>query len=282
MQYSLNSEFHKLINKIETQGFLSQPRGLKVKELEMERLTINPTMPLADFDARPFNWKYFMGEMAWYLKQDRNVDYINNFSSFWKNIADEEGNINSNYGHLLFGKQIQWALDSLKKDINTRQAISFISNPGVQYHGNKDFVCTIYLNFWVRNNKLNMKVQMRSNDIFYGLTFDAPFFAFVQQTMHQWLLESYPDLALGTYYHCADNIHFYERHFELAQEIIKEPLKNPNFFLLKTPLFVMKDNIMVLTVAGIKFLNEVEELIQNNPITQEQSKAVLNNYFYIQ
>jgi hypothetical protein len=44
----------------------------------------------------------------------------------------------------------------------------------------------------------------------------------------------------------------------------------------------MKDNIMVLTVAGSKFLNEVEELIQNKPITQEQSKAVLNNYFYIQ
>ena len=282
MQYSLNSEFHKLINKIETQGFLSSPRGLKVKELEMERLTINPTMSLADFEARPFDWRYLMGELSWYLKQERNVDYINNFSSFWKNIADEDGNINSNYGNLLFGKQIQWAFDSLKKDINTRQAISFISNPEVQYAGNKDFVCTIYLNFWVRNNKLNMKVQMRSNDIFYGLTFDAPFFAFVQQTMYQWLKETYPDLSLGTYYHCADNIHFYERHFELAQEIIKEPTKNPNFFMLKTPLFVMKDNIMNLTDAGSAFLLQVENLIQNKPITQEQAKAVLNNYFYIQ
>jgi hypothetical protein len=52
--------------------------------------------------------------------------------------------------------------------------------------------------------------------------------------------------------------------------------------MLKTPLFVMKDNIMVLTVAGIKFLNEVENLIQTKPINQEQAKAVLNNYFYIQ
>jgi thymidylate synthase len=160
MQHSLNSEFHNLINKIETKGFLSQPRGLKVKELEMERLTINPTMSLADFEARPFNWKYFMGELAWYLKQDRHVDYINNFSSFWKNIADEDGNINSNYGHLLFGKQLQWALDSLKKDINTRQAISFVSKPEFQYEGNKDFVCTMYLNFWIRENELHMKVDI--------------------------------------------------------------------------------------------------------------------------
>jgi thymidylate synthase len=123
---------------------------------------------------------------------------------------------------------------------------------------------------------------MRSNDIFYGLTFDAPFFAFVQQQMYQWLQESYPNLALGTYYHCADNIHFYERHFELAQEIVKEPLKNPNFFMLKSPLFIMKDNNMELTEAGSNFLNEVETLIQNKPINQEQAKAVLNNYFYIQ
>lgn len=282
MQNSLNSEFHNLINKIETQGFLSQPRGLKVKELEMERITINPTMPLADFKARPFNWKYFLGELAWYLKQDRNVDFINTFSSFWKNIADEDDNVNSNYGYLLFGKQIQWALDSLKKDINTRQGISFVSNPQVQYPGNKDFVCTMYLNFWIRHNKLNMKVQMRSNDIFYGLTFDAPFFAFVQQQMYLWLRETYPDLSLGTYYHCADNIHFYERHFELAQEIIKEPLVNPHFFMLKAPLFTISNDIMELTDAGTSFLSEVDELIKNPAITQEQSKNILNNYFYIQ
>ena len=282
MQNSLNSEFHNLINKIETQGFLSQPRGLKVKELEMERITINPTMPLANFKARPFHWKYFLGELAWYLKQDRNVDFINTFSSFWKNIADEDDNVNSNYGYLLFGKQIQWALDSLKKDINTRQGISFVSNPQVQYSGNKDFVCTMYLNFWIRHNKLNMKVQMRSNDIFYGLTFDAPFFAFVQQQMYLWLRETYPDLSLGTYYHCADNIHFYERHFELAQEIIKEPLANPHFFMLKAPLFTISNDIMELTDAGTSFLSEVDELIKNPAITQEQSKNILNNYFYIQ
>jgi thymidylate synthase len=89
-------------------------------------------------------------------------------------------------------------------------------------------------------------------------------------------------LEFGTYYHCADNIHFYERHFELAQEITKEPIKNPNFFMLKTPLFTMDNDTMNLTEAGIKFLNEVETLIQNKPINQEQAKAVLNNYFYIQ
>jgi thymidylate synthase len=161
-----------------------------------------------------------MGELAWYLKKDRKIEYINNFSSFWLNIVDEQGNINSNYGNLLFGKQLQWSFDSLVKDKNTRQAISFVSRPSVQYPGNKDFVCTIYLNFWIRDNKLHMKVQMRSNDIFYGLSYDAPFFAFVQQTMYLWLRDKYKELQLGNYYHCADNIHYYESIFRRNTMVI--------------------------------------------------------------
>lgn len=283
MKNNLNQGYHNLINKIETDGLTSSPRGLSVKELEIFTLEINPTFPIPDFDSRPMNFKYFMGELAWYMKKDRNIDFINNFSSFWKNIADTDGNICSNYGNQLFGEQLQWSLDSLKKDLNTRQAISFVSRPSVQFKGNKDFVCTIYLNFWVRNNKLNMKVQMRSNDVFYGLSYDAPFFAFIQQSMYQWLLPTYSELQLGTYYHCADNIHYYERHFEIAKKIIKEEVKQPLFFMLKQPLFTLENDQPIWTSAGESFLFDVQNLIDlKNKITQGQSKEILTKYFFIQ
>ena len=35
----------------------STPRGLKVKEKIFGQMTINPLRPIADFQARPFNWK---------------------------------------------------------------------------------------------------------------------------------------------------------------------------------------------------------------------------------
>jgi thymidylate synthase len=280
---TINSQFHSLLKKFETEGMDSSPRGLAVKELELETLTLCPNFTIPDFDARPFNWKYFMGELAWYLKKDRKIDYINNFSSFWLNIVDEQGNINSNYGNLLFGKQLQWSFDALVKDKNTRQAISFVSRPSVQYPGNKDFVCTIYLNFWIRDNKLHMKVQMRSNDIFYGLSYDAPFFAFVQQTMYLWLRDKYKELQLGNYYHCADNIHYYERHFEIAEKIKQEKVKDPVFFMLRKPMFTLSDGVAVLTDAGNAFINDVDQLINTNiKITQEQSKETLTKYFFIQ
>jgi len=281
-ELSISNVVKELICRINSFGTESAPRGQKVRELELEMLRLDPHFSLMDFEDRPFNYKYFMGELGWYLLKDRNIDFINNFSSFWKNIADEGGHINSNYGNLLFGDQLQWALDSLKKDKNTRQAVCFLNQPKFQYEGNKDFVCTMYLNFWIRDNKLNMKVQMRSNDIFFGLTYDAPFFSFVQQSMWYWLKDTYKDLELGTYYHCADNIHYYERHFELADKIVQEDEKSPLWFHLRSPLFFLKNGNMLPTVEGIRFMESLTELTKQETITQEESRELLSQYFYIQ
>lgn len=275
---TFNSKFINLIKDIKENGQLSQPRDMKVKELTIQTLEFNPTETIADFKARPFNWKYFAGELVWYLNRDTNIDYINNFSGFWKGITNPGTNeINSNYGALLFGDQLQWALDSLKADKNTRQAIAFLNQPKFQFEGNKDFVCTMYLNFFIRNNKLNMKVQMRSNDIFYGLTFDAPFFGFVHQHMRLWLLETYPNLELGTYYHCADNIHFYERHFELADKIESET----NFTInISEPLFTINNGNMLISDYGNKFIKEVNtSFISDN--TQINYNKILSEYLNI-
>ena len=179
----INHEFQSLISKIKNDGYESAPRGQKVKELYMHTMPLNPTKVLLDFKERPFNWKYLAGELAWYLKKERTVDYISNFSKFWGNLTDEGGEINSNYGDLLFGDQLYWCLNSLRSDKNTRQAIAFLNQPKFQYVGNKDFVCTMYLNFFIREDTLNMKMTIRSNDMFFGLSYDAPFFSIVLQQM---------------------------------------------------------------------------------------------------
>lgn len=280
---TFNTKFKSIINNIDNDGDLSQPRDMKVKELMLAQNDFDPTKTIANFENRKFNWKYFAGELAWYLNQNRDVDYIGQFSGFWSTLTNPDSNeINSNYGSLLFGDQLQWVLDSLKADKNTRQAIAFLNQPKFQFKGNKDFVCTMYLNFFIRDNKLNMKVQMRSNDIFYGLTFDAPFFGFVHQHMRLWLLETYPDLELGTYHHCADNIHFYERHFELAAKIKSESLNSGEDyeFNLEKPFFKLEDNNMVLTNFGTRYVEDVDQLV-SEVSKQIEYKKLLTKYINI-
>lgn len=285
---NFSETFISLIRDIERNGSISQPRDLKVKELIYGQIEIDSTKPIANFEDRKFNFKYFAGELAWYLQKDTDINYINKFSNFWKNITNPGTNqINSNYGALLFNDQLAWCLDSLKKDKNTRQAIAFLNQPKYQFEGNKDFVCTMYLNFFIRNNKLNMKVQMRSNDIFYGLTFDAPFFAFVHQHMYLWLKEeAYTNLELGTYTHFADNIHFYQHHFELADKIkYNGSADNQYDMILKKPLFYYHQHTngkleQVTCTRGLDFIKEVNALVDSDA-TQEQYKELLSEYLNI-
>lgn len=281
---SFSKTFINIINHINNDGEESQPRDLKVKEAILTNFMIDPRQPIANFPQRKFNWKYLAGELAWYLKQDRDVNYIGAFSNFWSHITNPNSNeINSNYGSLVFNKkQFGWVIDSLVADKNSRQAIMFFNNPEFQFEGNKDFVCTMYANFFIRNNMLNMKVQMRSNDIFYGLTFDAPFFAFLQQSVFLKLRETYPDLELGMYYHYADNLHFYERHFELAEEIKAVTINNEeeSLFMLREPFLDYDGDKVFLTDTAMTFIREVDASIDDAEIgTKEDYKAILDKYF---
>ena len=285
---SFTHTFKNIINHIDEQNQSADPRGLKVKESILSSFAIQPTQPIANFEKRKFNWKYLAGELAWYLKKDRDVDFIGNFSNFWGTLTNPGTNeINSNYGSLVFNKeQFGWVIDSLVADKNSRQAIMFFNNPKFQFEGNKDFVCTMYANFFIRDNKLNMKVQMRSNDIFYGLTFDAPFFAFLLQSIHIKLIETYPDLQLGEYFHFADNLHFYERHFELAEDIKKEEIDDEleENFVIKEKFIDYDGEKVFLTKHAEAYCKEIDESINEDKTTSLDKagyKDLLGKYFVI-
>jgi thymidylate synthase len=281
----INMQVYQLLEDLEAAGDETSPRGLKTKEANMATLDIDPLYPIMNFKPRPFNWKYYAGELAWYLKADNSIAFINNFSSFWKDICPN-GRANSNYGSLLFNdhpstltpgidiegdgvNQLEWVYDSLVKDKCSRQAVAFFNSPYFQYDDNKDFVCTMYIKFWISKNHLEMKVQMRSNDIFFGLTYDAPWFSTIHQSMFLNLKEVYPDLKLGVYYHCADNIHFYERHFDLSNQILDEPLGSSIKFKLLYPLFrfeetqVKNKSKLYISEHAVSYLKMVEDIVGN-------------------
>lgn len=282
---SFSDTFLEVIKQIEDYQSTTNPRELKVKEALLAAIDIEPTEPIADFVDRPFNFKYFAGELAWYLHRDPDIDYISHFSQFWKGLTNPDTNqVNSNYGKLVLNnQQLGWVIDSLVKDRETRQAIMLFNRPEFQFKGNRDFVCTLYANFFIRNNMLHMKVQMRSNDIFFGLTFDAPFFAFLQQTVHKILQETYPNLELGYYFHNADNIHFYERHFELVEKIKKTGPGAPYRLVLKKPLIQYHEGEVSLTDLGFDFLRRMDAIVARGGegVQPDDYKLILQDYFEI-
>ena len=223
----------EVLYKVSKELILAQeysPRGQKTKELIQQTLIIeNPDECIVKNPGRKLSLEYLESEIKWYMSGDLSVKKIEDSASLWKKIADENGNINSNYGHFTFkqkldkfsGSQYDWVIDCLKKDKDSRQGIINFNQPTHKYIGNKDFPCTINTQYMIRNNKLIGITNMRSNDLIYGFCYDFPFFSLIQQKLTEELKNTYPNLELGANIHTASSLHVYEKHFKMIEEIIK-------------------------------------------------------------
>lgn len=212
----------------------TRPRGMTIKEnCDVALVIDNPLSCLYENTVRSSQLKYIAAELLWYFMGRNDVRYISKFAKFWESIQNDDGTVNSSYGHLLFANpnehgfmQYEWAVNSLLKDKDSRQAVLHFNLPSHQRDGNKDFVCTMYGIFQIRENKLNFTVSMRSNDVILGLPTDIAFFATLQSQMLFHLVthggEEFRELELGTYTHIANSFHLYERHFDLVDRMIRE------------------------------------------------------------
>jgi len=209
--------------------YITQPRDMKINEnCDVAIVLENPLSCLYNNSVRSSQYRYIAAEFMWYFMGRRDVEWISKYAAFWKSIQNPDGTVNSSYGHLLFASpnehgvtQYEWALNSLIKDKDTRQAVIHFNLPIHQHSENKDFVCTMYGIFQIRKNKLNFTIHMRSNDAILGLPTDIAFFAILQSQMLNHLRETYPELEMGTYTHIANSLHIYERHFDIVNRMLE-------------------------------------------------------------
>ena len=213
-----------LLNNYE---YKTAPRGLDIHECLNVGLYIeNPTRNLFKYEDKSLTLPtgYVKKEMCLYLLGSDDARDFSKASKFWDNIKTKQGKINSAYGNLIFNKsledgrsQFDWAFDSLKNDKDSRQSFMRYNNTSHQYDGNKDMPCTFMQGFHIRDSKLHTTVEMRSNDLIKGTTYDIPSFILFQRLMLLRLREVYPDLEMGSYTHFANSFHLYSTDFELVE-----------------------------------------------------------------
>ncbi len=159
------------------------------------------------------NWKhdYAKAEWRWYESGDRSVKKLGELygkvPAIWERMADVRGNVNSNYGWQWERlDQLDKVVAMLRRDPNTRQAAISIYDGKEMYMYETDTPCTYAVQFTVVNNKLNMCVTMRSNDLWFGFCNDQYCFSELQK-----LVSEETNYEVGTYYHFAHNLHLYNR-----------------------------------------------------------------------
>ena len=165
------------------------------------------------------NKEYIKMEIAWYDAQVTNVFWMEPTPAIWKQTANDKGQINSNYGYLIyndkFHNQYEHCLEELHKHPKSRRACMIYNRPSIwkEYNedGKNDFICTNAVSYVIRDGLIHATVQMRSNDAIFGYKNDRAW----QLTILERLAADLK-CKTGRIICQLQNLHVYERHFKLV------------------------------------------------------------------
>ena len=223
------------INSLKNEEFVTDRTGQKTIEI------LGATF-LADEPAifgTP-NESYIEIEKAWYESQSTNVNWMSetynrNVPEAWKYAANSYGEINSNYGHIIYSDkyhhQFGRVLDELLNNKDGRRATMVYTRPSIweEYDedGKNDFICTNAVTYYIRDGKIHCVVQMRSNDVVFGYKNDYAWQLHVLKELTEEYNICYLDAAADADYRRemevgdiiwqVQNLHVYERHFHLVK-----------------------------------------------------------------
>jgi thymidylate synthase len=142
-------------------------------------------------------------------------------------------------------KQLSQAYTLLKRDPSTRRAVATIWEPRDLVHDG-DRPCTLTFQFLIRNDVLELHVNMRSQDVWLGLTYDAFMFTQIQETLAARL-----GVGVGSYVHHVGSFHIYERDVERALTDLQTSAKLPP----ELPHGVIAPPDTTSTMVARRFLN---------------------------
>jgi thymidylate synthase len=183
-------------------------------------------------------------ELLWFLKGDTNIKYLkDNKVSIWDEWADENGDLGPVYGKQWRSwaapdgrtiDQIQWVLDEIRTNPNSRRLIVSAWNPA-DVNEMALPPCHCLFQFNVMDGKLNCQLYQRSADIFLGVPFNIASYALLTLMMAR-----ATGLKPGEFIHTFGDAHLYLNHVEQAElQLSRDPLPLPTMVMNpdKTDLF---------------------------------------------
>lgn len=204
----------ELVEALEDRRFVTDKTG--VRTVEVIGYSFWATEPVVFGEV---NEDWARREIAWYESQSLSVNDIEPpIPEIWRRVADRDGLINSNYGWMIYsdenGRQYDHVLEELRRNPDSRRGVMIYNRPDMwsayDLNGRSDFCCTMGVEYFIRDGRLNAVVQMRSSDLIYGYKGDRHWQDHVLQKLAV-------DLGVkpGHITWQAGSAHVYERHFHL-------------------------------------------------------------------
>lgn len=211
--------------------YVTAPRGLETRECIGVLVKLrNPFDRIVGVTSRHISLRYLIGEWLWYERASNSLQEISYYSKFWNDISDDGVTANSAYGYRIFGRHPliginQWECirQQLLHDRDSRRAVVTIRMGTDLDLKSNDVPCTISLQFIIRDHRLHLLTNMRSNDLILGFVYDLACFTLFQEKMLCELQVHDSSLEMGEYFHFVSSLHVYRRHDQMIDNILAMP-----------------------------------------------------------
>ncbi len=183
-------------------------------------------------------------ELLWFLRGETNIKYLkDNGVSIWDEWASESGDLGPLYGKQWRDfsgvDQIQWVVDEIRRNPDSRRLIVSAWNPAFIPDGTKKpqenvrfgkmalAPCHCLFQFYVVDGKLSCQLYQRSADLFLGVPFNIASYSFLTHMVAQ-----VTGLEAGDFVHTFGDLHLYSNHLDQAREqLTREPRALPQLQL---------------------------------------------------
>lgn len=162
-----------------------------------------------------------LGELLWYLSKDNRLDFIKPYVSRYADETEDGETVYGGYGPRLFGStgedQVENVVRLLIERPTSRRAVIQIFDKKDIATTHKEVPCTTTLQFFVRDEKVDLVATMRSNDAYFGLPHDVFCFTMLQEIVARTL-----GCDVGVYRHFAASLHIYKDRWDEARQFVSE------------------------------------------------------------
>lgn len=259
-------------------GEWTKPRGFDCKEIVNAQLILNnPSNALITIKERKLNYAYLIIEKFMYLSQICEPEILIAYNAQMKNYLNQDtNNFDGAYGPRIGkNKQLDYCYNQLKEDKYSRQALVTI-NDYTDRRVSLDKPCTLSWQFMIRENKLHMTANMRSNDLMWGTCLDIPAFCFIQEVLAFWL-----GVKQGTYTHNATSLHYYKEQEEKVLDILKPTKQFDLDYRIQNLNEVNNEIIPVWNIPYDKTKDALNEFWKNEKCIREKRFYSSTKYIVI-
>ena len=228
----------KTYQKLLKEGQVVSPRNKETRELENVCLVIeNPRDRVPFIKHRNANIFALLAETLWTLAGRDDLKFINHYLKRLSDFSEDKIVVSGAYGPRIrqwdAGEDLFYLYDRLlpnvevdqlkniynilSNDPDSRRAVICIYNPKYDYDNERmDIPCVNWMQFRVRENKLNLSVVSRSMDSVWGSAVNIFEWTILLEILSNWL-----NLEVGEYCHYVGSLHIYDYHYKKAERMVE-------------------------------------------------------------